>query len=431
MQNVRRLSYIFVLVCMVFAVWFFVQRDKPESPDWSLVTPLHEAAETNDFDTVVALIEDGAPINAKTRIGDTALSFSLRHDDLEIARYLIENGANLKQPRLLHSTIFYGGSTDAVLLLLAEGVDPRWDNGRSTGLHAFSFNGNLDMLEALLDAGADVNAKDVHGRTPIFSALPLADPSIVRRMIAAGADMTIEDNSGLTALQRVAMFDYRSGENIVLTVAAGANPDKRDAQGRTPLHHAARRGSPENIRALVQSGGHIEALDIDGTTPLLTALREGRLKTVDELVSLGANVEAIGFKGRTALFYASSSENPEVMALILSQNPVIDQRDADNATPLMLASATGPAELVTLLIDAGASVDARDDFDQTPLDYAARFADGSVVRTLIARGADPNAVNSDGRRPWVLGFNNRRLRADAGAFNLLAVSEDDDPGATR
>ncbi|MEP6020633.1 MAG: ankyrin repeat domain-containing protein [Paracoccaceae bacterium] len=381
--------------------------------------PLHMTAGDAAPNVIETLVAAGAEVNQKNRLGDSPLSIALRRNSVDSARVLIKAGANIKEPGLFYDAVT--GSTDALGLLLDAGADPRVDHGVGlTGLHAFSRNDDVSALEALLAAGADINAQSQNGRTPLSSVLSFADPAIVRHMIAAGADPKIQSDSGATALQIAAEYDRPIAENITLAVTAGADPNRRDKKGRTPLHRAAQKGIAENVLALVQSGADVEALDEDKSTPLLVALKAGHLEAVEALIGAGADTNAKGFRQRTSIFYAASSENTELMALLLSLNQKVDQRDADNATPLILAAATGPVELLALLIDSGAAINARDNYDQTPLHFAARYADGDIVRFLVAKGADPQAIDSEGRKPWRIGYNNRKLRADAGAFNLLA-----------
>lgn len=381
--------------------------------DGNVNTPLHTAAREGNLQSVVTLIAGGADVNAENRGRQTPLDVSLYLDDLRVTQYLVENGADLDRPGLLRAAVF-SGTTETVRLFLEAGINP---DRISDGLFGFGPRGDLEALELLLDAGADINAVDTNGRTPLYDALPYAEPEIIQRMIASGADVTQPDGAGRTPLQFLSGRNHPAADIIAILVDAGADPNRSDPGGSTPLHRAATSEAAENVVALVGAGADIESRNADNATPLLAALRAGHLASVRALLDFGARTDVTGFAGRNALFFAASSESPEVMELILSGVTVVDPRDDDGATPLMVASATGPVALIA----AGADVNAADDDGWTPLHFAARYGDGAIVRFLIVQGADPAAVESEGRRPWRMGFNNRALRADPGAFDLLDV----------
>lgn len=359
------------------------------------------------------LIAAGANVNSEDRIRSRPIELALDRDDMAVTELLLESGADVLYPGLLRYSVNWG-SPEALALLLNAGANPSIDIG---GLHAAGRNNDIVALEALLTAGADINARHSYGETPIFTALPNAQPSIIRRMIEVGADPTIPDTRGLYPLHRA--MGGAIGENIALVVAAGADPNRKDHRGNTPLHIVAAEDVPGNAIALVAAGAELEMLDNDGATPLLVALKAGSMATATTLIELGADTSATGYLRRGILFYAASSEDPDLIETVLTITPRIDPRDKGGATPLMLTAAAGPPELIRMLIDAGADVKATDTYGSTPLHYAARYADGEIVRLMIALGANPRAIDSEGRIPQVLGFNNRALRADPVAFNLL------------
>ena len=386
-------------------------------------------------ETVALLIEAGADVN--TGVGRwSALSASMAREDMEIAQILIDAGAAVDQPGLLYYAVS-NGSEMALRFILEAGADPRLDNerGHATGLHGFARSvgsvrdGDAAMLEALLDAGADFSALDSDGHSPLFQAVSNGDAEVVRLMIEAGADATFpNENAGealISALRRNRYALERLGRThdtadvLDLLLSAGGNPNLVGNHGRSILYHAAREGDVESVRRLLEANAAIDTPDSEGTTPLLIAAREGHLAVVQALVEAGANIEAAGFLGRGLLFYSASSESPGLMEFVLSLGLETDARDDEGATPLILAAATGPPALIHLLVSAGADINATDDYGQTPLHFAARYADGDIVRSVLSFGADPNVVDELGRMPWRMGYNNRALRGDPEAYEML------------
>ena len=109
----------------------------------------------------------------------------------------------------------------------------------------------------LLDAGANIEARDAVGRTPLHvAALHVAAagdglPSPVEALLDAGADIEARDKDGSSALHLAAGVEYRAwaSNNITILIDAGASIEARDNDGRTPLHMAAGMGgSPRASR---------------------------------------------------------------------------------------------------------------------------------------------------------------------------------------
>ncbi|KDQ11085.1 hypothetical protein BOTBODRAFT_114842 [Botryobasidium botryosum FD-172 SS1] len=147
----------------------------------------------------------------------------------------------------------------------------------------------------LLDAGADVNAKDMHGHTPLHYACHRSwheeglIPSLVSLLVSAGADVSASDNpEGFTPLHLAVLCHYDPNIADIMLVA-GADINTRDHLGRTPLHHAARRATPNIAKRLISSGASADALDQRGDTPLTLAARAGSYKGAIQLLKAGVS----------------------------------------------------------------------------------------------------------------------------------------------
>ena len=103
-----------------------------------------------------------------------------------------------------------------------------------TSLQTAAFHGNTQAVQILLDAGADIEAKDNQGRTPLHLALSAA--STMRFLIGAGADIKAKDYKGWTPLHLAVMWNCPQDIRILLD--AGADASSTDKQGRTPLRLA-------------------------------------------------------------------------------------------------------------------------------------------------------------------------------------------------
>jgi ankyrin repeat protein len=154
------------------------------------------------------------------------------------------------------------------------------------------------VAAVLIERGADVNAADAEGVTPLVVAAVLGDAPMVRLLLDAGARVGDQANVlGLTALH--AATRGRNVEVAELLLARGAPTGARDREGLTPLARAAREGADEIAALLIRHGGPLETADRQGSTPLLLAALSGYAPIVEALVAAGADVNARNDFGNT------------------------------------------------------------------------------------------------------------------------------------
>lgn len=145
-----------------------------------------------DRSLIQALLDGHANINATDSNGTTALMAAVVNGEQEAVRLLLEHGADTR-PKDKDSTmtISQGGSTQTVPL-----------TGRCALQYAFEMNENTEIMELLLDHGADVDVLDGDGQTPLIAAAGEGKVETVRLLMAHGADLHMRDNSGRTALMQ-------------------------------------------------------------------------------------------------------------------------------------------------------------------------------------------------------------------------------------
>ncbi len=294
---------------------------------------------------------------------------------------------------LMFETIDPGSRTNKDLArLIKRGADvgARDRDGRTPLMNAAV--SRPDLMPLLVENGADVNAaaqgaRD-RGKTALmFAAENNPDPEASRFLIEKGAEVDARDEDGRTPL-RWAVMGGRP-EVAALLIRHGADVDARDDRGATPLMGLAYAGekvftrtgdSVEKLSLLVESGADVDAVDEDGRTPLMTAVfgNGGSPGTAALLIERGANVNARDKSGRTPLMHAAALESesgPELVSLLIQKGAKVNARDENGGTPLMYAAARGSGsgkndtspEVVSLLLIKGASVNARDKRGKTAL----------------------------------------------------------------
>jgi ankyrin repeat protein len=280
-------------------------------------------------------------------------------------------------------------------------------------------------MMAVPGAAQDVNHRYPDGSTPLQWAVHKGDVAEVKRLLAAGADVSVANRYGATAMGLAA--EVGDDEILKLLLQAGADADSPNPDGQTALLAVARTGNVEAARLLLEFGATVDAREKwGGQTPLMWASARRHPEMMRFLISKGADVNARGTvrdyqrhvtaEGRpknldsggfTPLLYAARENCLACVKVLLDHRADIDLPDPDGVTPLHVAIMNANWDLARELILAGADVNQWDIFGQGPLFTAVgvrnqinggrasidplNTTDGlTIVSTLLERGANPD-----------------------------------------
>lgn len=330
------------------------------------------------FSVVVAALRLSTAANAA---GNTELFQAIRNDNLaflrhDLSKIQLEARDNRGATTLMHAAAF--GSIEAVKLLLDAGADVNAKNDfGATALLWCARDGEKARL--LIEHGADVNARSKQGRTPLMLAgMRQGGSDLVALLLSKGADVNVADTRGETALGLAA--EYGDFETVRLLIANKADIQARNRKGETPVIEASTRTQPEILHLLIQKGA-----DVNVATNWYATVRNGQI----QLLQI------------TALHHAAQSGSPEMVRDLLRAGANVNALDSRGFGPLIFAIAEEQQnpEIVRMLIAAGADVNSRDKTGETPLDWAEKFGHPEVIAALKKAGARSGVAYSAPVKP--------------------------------
>jgi uncharacterized protein len=499
----------------LLAVASFVGADRVAAPGAHEVAnppSLLEAAEVGDGGAALAALARGADASALGPDGTTPLIWAAYHGDAELVERLLAAGADANATNAFGafalSEAAVGGHAPVIEALLEGGADPNATNPEGeTALMVAARSGNVEAAKRLLDAGADVDAKEQWGgQSALMWAAAQSQPQMIELLIERGADVDARsivrqwerkvikeprpkdmNQGGFTPL----LYAAREGcvECAQALVAGGADLDLPDPHRVTPLNMALLNLHFDFAAYLIEAGADVEKWDLYGRSPLYLAAdtstlpvqgngamvvlpstdRHSALEIARMLLDRGAdpnlrlkrrppyrNVpqdrggDAILSQGATPLLRAARAGDAPMVELLLAHGALVDLPSNQGVTPLMAAAGVeyglrvtrgrnrteeGVLATLDLLLAAGADINARmltepkgaaaahllvieqrlSDFSydyrgrqvpsaravphRTALHGAAMKGFNGIVEYLVAHGADPSAQDANGRTP--------------------------------
>jgi len=264
----------------------------------------------------------------------------------------------------------------------------------TTLLHRASSKGCTSIVNVLLLIGAQIEASDKEGHTPLWFAAANGQAHVVRALMSAGADVNTQNNNGISALGFASWKGYINLVNVLLE--NGAKIETRDKYGRTSLYFAAANGQTDVVRALVSAGADVNTQNNNGYSPLNIASQLGYTDVVNVLLNNRVDIETRESKGRTPLWYAAAARKTDVVRALVSAGADVNTQRNDGDSPLIFTSYKGYIDIVNMLLDNGAELETRNNKGCTPLWIAAGAGQTDVVRALVSAGADVNTQRNDG-----------------------------------
>ena len=413
-------------------------------------TPVADAAQAGDGETVRSLLRQGADVNAAQGDGMTALHWAAFKDDVGTAEMLLYGGANVAAatrvnamtPLIMASR---NGSAAMLETLLEGGADANLSMATgTTPLMLAAASGVPEALQVLIDHGADVDAKEgERGQTPLMFAAALNRAEAIDVLIEGGADATIATKVVDVAARNRTARSRRGGGQVAAGQGRGrgGNQQQAAARGRggrggpgagsgAPLLSASglggRPGNEGSVRRQQPQargrfrggmGERVPAVEtMGGLTPLLFAARQGHFEASDALLASGVDINEVS---------PGDNSSPLLIATINGHFDLASHLLAEGADPTIASKAGGTPLYVAVNVkwapEAGYP---QPDTSQEMVTYL------DLMEQLLARGADVNAQLK--KELWYTAYNFELSRANAtGATVFWRASQVSDVTALR
>ena len=343
-----------------------------ETKDDEERSPLHTTSCFGKLGTVKMLVRAGAGVRVADNTGATCLIQAAYYGHTETVRYL----AGLPDVEVNHE-----------------------HNNGLAALHFAVQEGHADVVEVLIDAGADIDAKSSEGCTPLHYACKNGKLAIVKVLVKAGADVCMTYSTGTTCL-KVASGNGHTETVRYLVGLPEVDVNAANNRSWTSLHSAVKRNNkshPEVVQVLIDAGADMEAKNEKGRSPLLVASAFGKLDAVKLLVEAGAKVCATDSQGDTCLILAANFGHTDIVRYLAGLKEVdVNYHGRNNDTALHSAVDDGHRDVVEVLVDAGADIEAQDSTGDTPLHVAGEKGELAILKMLLKAGARVCATDNTG-----------------------------------
>jgi ankyrin repeat protein len=376
--------------------------------------PLNQAVSSNQLGIVRLLLDKGADPNGSVP-GRYAINESIYTGNLELIQLLLDRGAKInaspdQEYNLLYSAV-YCPNPEVLPMLLKAGVsvNAHGKNGQ-TALHV-ALASKMEMAKLLIEKGADINARDNDGLTPVFKIqFSELSEKIYREtldyLLAHGVDLNVRTVAGNTLLHQL-VADHQTVlfvNAIPVLLEKGLDPNLKNAHGDLPLHLALLDPSisAAALKALIEKTD-LSVPGAQGMTPLLLALQRHLPSARDLIVARRTPGNLI----ESFFDAAAQNDTAKLSAMIAKDHWLVQARLPDGSTALHMAALWSALDSTKLLIESGSNIEARDCHSRTPLHRAVHWETNKqkrpdvvyTIKALLARHADAAASDDEMSTP--------------------------------
>lgn len=427
-----------------------------EIEDYSPAGALYRACELGNLGLVQNLVQDGVAVNVDDKYFGPSLAVAAYRGHLHVVRFLIDGGASLTncngkyggpvQAAVLgnhreilelvvsagadvnmpvgfinwtnydlNHTIHLGSPLQAATFmaddstvewLLEHGANVNYGGGCGglcsrceSPLFIASSQGNVNLVDRLLEAGAEVNQRTENrfalAVTPLEAACKEGHITVVERLIRVGAATDVDDDPDRNSSPLAWAIEADSLAVVSILLRSGANPNSlghRFEENITVLAQACKGQNAGIVSALIEAGADVQMTSRfadDDEPPIQTAARHSNVEVIRVLIKQGANVNEQTSEGFTALHKAARRGCASIMRFLVSEDLAdYSLRLINGSQPIHTAARWNHPDCIQVLVEAGADINSRNDSGKTPLHWATEDQAAEAIEWLLSNGAD-------------------------------------------
>ncbi|KAF3022967.1 Ankyrin-2 [Neopestalotiopsis sp. 37M] len=376
---------------------------------------LRAAVEEEELETARILLQDGANPNITTGEVEVPLLTAVERNDISMVKLLIEHKADLeieneiessKKTALISAAAMEG--KEVLELLLDAGADPNHicENSRSPLVSA-AFATEIENVRLLLAKGADVSAvgEGTENWAPINAAYD--DTEILKLLLEAGADINHCSDDG-TVLFQAARWGYDTAVEFILR-----HPDKADLElalvdkndpnmdGMSPLCIACKFGRVNIMRLLLEAGANARHQTANGSFPLGISIQNATTQEEPELTlrvlfeyCTRIDLQQCDNNGNTALHYIQATTPVSVVKALFNMGADLDAVNMSAMTPFLVAVSEENLEVCKYLLSKSANLTSPISGTPSALNLACRSNNHDLIKLLVEAGADVNEIDT-------------------------------------
>lgn len=379
--------------------------------------PLCAACYTGNLELVRLLLDHGADITGHGSEETSCIDAAIFSGNLNLVQHLEtleqQQNLNLDPQKTRLAAALYTGHSHLIDHYIAQKypIDTPRLSAKETLLIAAQ-NGHISLIHYLLDLKTDIHARDEAGNTPLHLASRHNHPAAALALLHRGANASLLNKNGQTALDLITPSlrwnTGRTSSHTSTSIPAAQRPEttfgtppEASHDNITTLHKACQSGDSAAAARLLRQGADPNKCDPEGNTPLMqTCTSDDKLEITALLIRHGAATDIANHAGETPLSIAMEHGNLPAFAYLLQQGADPDFTP-DPHTPTLLQNNCHDEKLpyLHLLLQHGADLAATCPEGQTAMHHAASISANRVALLLLTSGADPNALDNDGNTP--------------------------------
>ncbi|KAJ8386825.1 hypothetical protein AAFF_G00166200 [Aldrovandia affinis] len=322
--------------------------------------PLFLAVEGGNVGIVKELLGALTELQLSTQgkgTGDTALHICCRGKDTEIAKLLVEHGAN---------------------------VDVQNGEGQ-TPLHVAAWEGDALMLKFLYQCKANPNIVDKLDRSPLHIAAERGHTNVVEVLTEKFKSNVLARTKDGSTLMHIAS-QCGHPDTALAFLKRGVPLHMPNKSGAVCLHAAAKRGHTAVVKALLQKGAHVDATTKDRLTALHVAVQSCKPLVVQTLLGFGAQVQLKGGEAlETPLHIAARvKEGEKVAEMLLKSGADVNAEQENGETAMHVAARHGGLQMMRALLEDGGDLTCRSKAGENPLHIAVRHCHAHIVQEIVS-----------------------------------------------